>query len=178
MYKTIIKFYMDYRKEEVWLNEMASKGLSLHTYSPFRYVFKKTEPGKYQYKIDLLDNLPSHPESENYIEFLDENGVELIGTHYRWILVRKLNDGTDFNLNTTTEAKMSFYKRYLQMVVPIWLVNIMFVLTNLLSFHSHGQGVSMFAVAVNSFVALMLGIMVFKVYKMYNIVKTESSIYE
>ena len=70
--KTIYRIFVDYEKEEKWLNEMAQSGWALESFRLMRYVFKQVERGTYTYRIELLSNLPSHPESKAYMAFLDE----------------------------------------------------------------------------------------------------------
>ena len=62
MRHSIMKLFMDYEKEEKWLNDMSAKGLQLVHYSFPRYTFEEGEPGEYTYRIQLLENIPSHLE--------------------------------------------------------------------------------------------------------------------
>lgn len=178
MQKIIYKVFFDYQKEEVWINEMASKGLSLIAYSPFRYVFEKTEKAQYTFKIELLDHMPSHPESENYIEFLEENKVKFVASTLRWIYLRKDNDGTSFMLETNVDTKVQHYKRYLLMVFPFWLINLVACFINLWVYLSISTSVNLFAFGLNFTVALLLGYLLIKYYRMYIKFKKEALIYE
>lgn len=49
----IFKIFMDYAKEEKWLDEMARKGYSLTNASPLGYRFVKVTPEDATYKIDF-----------------------------------------------------------------------------------------------------------------------------
>lgn len=60
-----IKFFSNYEKEEIWLNEMAAKGLNLISVSFCRYGFEDGTPGEYNYRLELLDESPTHDEVEN-----------------------------------------------------------------------------------------------------------------
>src|SRR5690554_1243643 len=88
MNKTVWKWFMNFEKEEKWINEMAAQGLHLIHYSFTKYVFAEGEPGKYIYRIELLENIPSHPESMAYIRFLEDAGIEHVATHFRWVYFR------------------------------------------------------------------------------------------
>ncbi len=46
-------------------------GLALISYSWCRYEFEDCVPGEYIYRLELLDQLHSHPESVNYLSFMD-----------------------------------------------------------------------------------------------------------
>ena len=79
----IWKAYWDYEKEERWLNEMSARGLAMSDYSWCRYVFVDAQKGEYNYRIELLENMPTHPESMAYLRFLEESGVEVVTTYMR-----------------------------------------------------------------------------------------------
>ena len=79
------RWFYDYEKEEKWLNEMAVKGMALYSFFLGKYTFEETEPGKYIYQIDLLENLPKSPESTAYLRFLEEAGVVCVSSTYRWV---------------------------------------------------------------------------------------------
>jgi hypothetical protein len=55
------KAYWNFEKEEKYLNEMSSKGLALTDYSWCRYVFEEAPRGEWVYRIELLENYPTHP---------------------------------------------------------------------------------------------------------------------
>ncbi len=105
------KPYWDYMKEEQWLNEMSARGLALTDYSWCRYVFTDAEPGEYVYRIELLENWPTHPESMAYIRFLEENGVECVATYMRWIYLRKKASDGPFDIYTDIDSKIKHYQR-------------------------------------------------------------------
>ena len=107
------KAYWDYEKEEQWLNDMAAKGLALSDYSWCRYAFEETPRGKYLYRIELLENLPSHPESQAYLRFLEENGVEVVTSYMRWVYLRRDAAEGPFDLYTDLDSKIRHYKRIL-----------------------------------------------------------------
>lgn len=45
MSQVVRKFFMDFEKEEAWLNEMSAKGLALVEHSWARYVFEESAKG-------------------------------------------------------------------------------------------------------------------------------------
>jgi hypothetical protein len=105
------KAYWNYEKEEKWLNEMSAKGMALIDCSWCRYVFTDSEKGEYIYRIELLENLPSHIESVAYIRFLEETGVEFIASHMRWVYFRKKAVDGEFDLYSDSESKIRHFKR-------------------------------------------------------------------
>jgi len=103
----------DYEKEEQWLNDMAAKGLALSDYSWCRYAFTETPRGQYLYRIELLENMPSHPESQAYLRFLEENGVEVVTSYMRWVYLRRNAADGPFDIYTDVDSKIRHYKRIL-----------------------------------------------------------------
>ncbi|NCC68815.1 MAG: DUF2812 domain-containing protein, partial [Clostridia bacterium] len=81
MRRTIHKLFplWAFDKEERWLNEMAARGLALLSVGYSRYTFEESEKGEYAVRLELLDELPSHPQSERYIHFIEDTGAEYIG---------------------------------------------------------------------------------------------------
>lgn len=120
MRKTIHKlfFFWDFQKEEDWLNEMASIGLALVAVEGARYTFEQCEPGEYGVRLELLNNLPSHPESEQYIRFIESTGAEYIGATIRWVYFRKRKANGSFDLYSDYACRVRHVNRILAMVCP------------------------------------------------------------
>lgn len=114
----IRKAYIDFEKEEKWLNDMAAKGLAMTDYSWCRYVFEDSEPGEYTYRLELLDNLAIHPESRKYIGFLEETGIQQVASYGRWAYFRKKTEDGPFDLYSDLDSKLGHYQR----VFRFWLV--------------------------------------------------------
>lgn len=100
-----------YEKEEAWLNEMAAKGMLLTDIGLCRYVFTEGMPGSYIYRIELLKELPSHAESIAYLRFLEETGIEFVGSCVRWAYFRRPASDGPFALYSDTESKIRHFKR-------------------------------------------------------------------
>jgi len=110
--KAIIrKLFLNFEKEEKWLNDMAAKGLNFIDYSFSRYLFEEGKPGEYTYRMELLNNLPSNPESKAYIKFMEETGAECIGTYVRWVYFRKKTSEGPFDLYSDYDSRINHYKR-------------------------------------------------------------------
>lgn len=118
MKHVVRRAFIDYEKEEKWLNEMAAKGLAMTDYSWCRYVFEDTPPGEYTYRLELLENVTIHPESRKYIEFLEETGVEQVASYMRWVYFRKKTKDGPFDLYSDIDSKLGHYQRVFQ----LWFV--------------------------------------------------------
>lgn len=128
--------------QEKWLNDMAAKGYRLVKVGKLVYEFEECEPDKYQYAIEYVGN-KDYEDLRKYHDFLEEFGYKVfykninlsysIGkvrlrlynskplvpatgrtTYNKEILiVEKENDGNPFNLHTTKEDRVAYYKEVL-----------------------------------------------------------------
>lgn len=145
MRHTIWKTFIDYEKEEKWLNSMSAKGFQLVHYSFLKYVFEEGKPGEYIYRIQLLENLPSHGESKAYIRFLEDLGVEMVGSQLRWVYFRKKAADGPFELYSDLESKIRHYAQICIMLGIIGGVNLFIGITNYISFRNPMSLINLFA---------------------------------
>lgn len=91
MKKTVTKFWSvnEYHEEEKWLNEMAAEGWNLVKTGVVKFEFESGKPNEYIYRLELLDKDASSKESQNYINFLEETGIEKVGECNNWVYLRK-----------------------------------------------------------------------------------------
>lgn len=183
----IRKAYIDYEKEEKWLNDMSAKGLALTHYSWCKYVFEDAKKGEYIYRIELLKNLASHPESLKYIQFLEENNVECVATYFRWIYLRQKASDGEFEIYTDIDSKYKHYKT----IFTFWtmlsfleffagIINIYTGVTNYLRFSNY---IGLLNInIIFGILLIMLGIILaklsFSVWKKLKKLKLEKSIRE
>lgn len=99
MEKTVRKtfFAWQYEKEEKWLNQMSSEGWQLEHAALLKYHFKKSEPGEYEYKLELLDKDTKSKESRAYMDFLKQTEAEIVGEVSTWIYLRKKKSAGGFD---------------------------------------------------------------------------------
>jgi len=117
--QTIVrKAFWDHEKEEKWLNEMSAKGFALIGYSWCKYIFTASHPSEYIYRIELLEQFPIHPESQHYLQFMAENGVEHIASYMRWVYFRKPAADGAFDIYSDTDSKINHYQR----IRRFWLI--------------------------------------------------------
>jgi len=113
MKTNVTKLFYDYEKEENWINSMAAKGWNL-TGIYLTYTFEEGIPGEYTYRMVLLEQRGTHPESINYIRFMEETGAEHVATYGYWIYFRKktaADDYDSFQIYTDTTSRIQHYKR-------------------------------------------------------------------
>ena len=99
----------NFEKEEKWLNEMSAKGLQFISTALFSYTFEEGEPNEYRYRLELLNNLPSHSESRSYIRFMEDMGIEHIGSCIRWVYFRKRAAEGDFDIYSDINSRIKHY---------------------------------------------------------------------
>lgn len=132
MKSAVRKLFVNFEKEEKWLNEMASKGLNFIDYSFSRYLFEEGRPGEYIYRLELLNQLPSHPESKAYIKFMEEAGVEYVGSYMRWVYFRKKADDGPFDLYTDYDSRIKHYKKVATLIGSLGAFNLIAAMLNVI----------------------------------------------
>jgi len=130
MKRVIWRPYWNYENEEKWLNEMAAKGWMLTDYTWCRYVFQEAPAGKYIYRIELLENVHSHPESQRYLRFLEEAGIEYVTHYIRWVYLRKKAVDGPFDLYTDLDSKIKrdlrihyFWRFFIWLELSVGFIN-------------------------------------------------------
>lgn len=180
MRKTIHKWFWawDFDKEEIWLNEMAAKGLALVAIGFSRYTFKECLPGEYNIRLELLENVPSHAESESYIKFLEETGAEYLGSIMRWVYFRKKTDSGEFNLYSDNNSRIKHLNRLLLLLGILALLEMCIGFSNVLIYfyldtvHNLGGGVLCLCLG------LLLGYGYLRIYRKKSKLKKEQQLFE
>ena len=120
-----------YNEEEQWLNKKAEEGWALVDAFAVRYVFESCEPGEYVYKILFTDGFRGTEERDNFISFMNENGIEEVGRYHRWGYYRKKNDGTAFEMFNTRKEELEHLKKIKKLsdalifvMAAVWLLEL------------------------------------------------------
>ena len=113
----------EFEKEEKWLAHMAAQGLALVAVGYCRYEFEPCTPGEYAVRLELLEHAPTHPESQQYISFMEETGVEYIGHMMRWAYFRKKTADGPFDLFSDIASRIRHLKRIVSLLIPLMLAN-------------------------------------------------------
>ena len=192
MREIVRKLFIDFEKEEKWLNEMSSKGLQFVNYTIGKYVFEHGQKGQYIYRIELLDNEPTHPESKAYIEFMEESGIQQVGSYYNWVYFRKKAEDGAFDLYTDYDSKINHYKRIAKLLVPVLILNLIVGFINvfygflgdILNLVDHYYGMerpifypSIFIGSVNLLLSIFIVVVSCKYIKQIRRLKKEKQIY-
>ena len=107
MKKEIKKAFLDFDKEEQWLNEQGQNGLMLLNYYNGTYEFEDVNPTKYLYKIEI----PKKQNRSDYYEFLEELGITVVANYAGRVYLRKNENDGAFDLYTDLDNQIEQYKR-------------------------------------------------------------------
>ncbi|PRR82035.1 DUF2812 domain-containing protein [Clostridium vincentii] len=168
----------DFEKEENWLNEMSVKGLQLVAVGFCKYVFEETIEGEYAYKLELLENVPSNAESISYISFLEETGVEYIGSLMRWAYFRKKVAYGDFEIYSDIDSKIKHYKRIRFLILAVTSMNVVPAFSYLYNYIEKRHSVNFDFKIFSFLITLLLGFGILKVSKKISKLKKEKAIRE
>lgn len=109
--KIVWKPYLDYEREEAWLNLMAAEGWELKRYTWMRYRFERGVPGRYIYRLELLPDLAGSSKSRDYFAFLEDAGVEVVSRYGRWVYLRKASAEGPFEVFSDLDSKTAHERR-------------------------------------------------------------------
>lgn len=176
MKKTVYKLYWAWQfdKEEKWLNECSAKGLHLCDVGFLRYTFEEGLPGAYSHKLELLKNWPSHPESEAYIHFLEDTGVEMVGSIFRWVYFRKKTELGQFDLFSDLDSRINHLNRILMLFIPLMILEFSVIPMNLFSAYNANR----FIGSLNLFLGILIAYGTFVILKKRSRLKKDRMIYE
>ena len=168
----------DFDKEEVWLNSMAAKGLALVAVGISRYTFEQTLPGEYTVRLELLENLPGHPESQQYLNFMEETGAEYLGSVTRWVYFRKKTALGSFELFSGNDSRIRHLNGLLTMLGVISVSNLCIGLGNLGIRAGVGSSVNLWAGCFSVGVSALLGAGFLKIWRKKKRLQKESQVFE
>lgn len=157
----MIKFrlYWDKDKETVWLNDMAAKGYAMTGFFAGFYTFEKCEPEEYTYQIDFGDKFGSV--TNDYREFMEETGVEIVQTWGFWVILRKKTADGPFVLYTDVDSQITHYTKIRNMFKVAAIIELICFYIELFAFYQLPAGERTF----NLFCTIIVGIFVLVVIK-------------
>ena len=116
------RLYYDKDKEIAWLNEMAAQGWVLKSFFAGFFQFEACEKGEYVYQIDFGSRFFSV--SEDYREFMQEQGIEIVLTWGYWIILRKKASEGSFKLYTVASSSLEHYKKIRRMFKVVTVIEL------------------------------------------------------
>ncbi len=156
-------FAWQHEEEENWLNAMSNKGFQLEQVGLISYTFNEGTPGEFIYRLELLENLPSHPESTAYLRFLEETGVEHLGSLLRWVYLRKKAGDGEFNLYSDIDSRIKHFKRIQWLLLVVAIINIPLISSTLVNYRNLGDIRMIITVTLQFLVVALLAGGLFKI---------------
>ena len=153
------RIFLDFEKEEKWINEMSKQGWHLEKFFLYHYTFRKGEPEKYIYRNEFLSGLKENEKNE-YFDFLRESGIEVVHTFGFWSYFRKATVEGPFELYTDAKSKISYYNRIFNIFLLLFITNLVMAIENItiskngysISAANSSAGLLSFAVAILLFI--------------------------
>lgn len=151
---TIHKLFIDYEKEEKWLNEMSNKGYSLVNYNWFNYTFIKCKPSQYKYRILILEKNHKHNDNNDYLDSINCHN-EIITTYKKKVYLRKISNNDDFEIDTDIRIKINYYEKIFTLFYLLAICQFAIGLGNILVANNAGNAI--FSIIIGAII-LLLGI--------------------
>ncbi len=174
---TKIRFYLDYEKEERWINEMCKQGWHLVKFGVGYFKFEQGKPSEYIYRNEMLTDLGKKANSKEYIQFLKETGVELVAKFATWAYFRKKIEDGPFELYSDTSSKIQYLNRIFYLFIFIALINFYIGFINTLGVINDYSTLTLIIGIANLVVACLMTIPSVIVYKRRRALKSKLDIY-
>lgn len=163
MRHTVHKLFIatQYAEEEKWLNEMSEKGLALIHAGFCKYIFEDEEPGKYTYRIELLDNWHFTAKSKSYLLFLEDAGIEHIASIFRWVYLRKKTEDGPFTLYSDVDSAIRYFRRLQIFFISLTALEFIIGIQNILIGAFNKSGINVVMGLLLLFIGLFLAFAAF-----------------
>lgn len=116
------RFYFDKDEETAWLNRMSADGWAMTGFFAGFFNFEKCEKGKWNYQVDFGDR--AFAVSDEYREFMEDTGAEIVQTWGYWIILRRLASLGEFDLYTDIDSCIEHYKKILRMFQTVIIIEL------------------------------------------------------
>ena len=179
--RTVIKKWFwawEFDKEEQWLAECAAKGLALVSVGYARYEFEECTPGAYNVRLEMLDHFPSHPESVQYLKFLEETGAEHVGAIMKWVYLRRPAEMGPFDLFSDNASRVRHLGRILSLLTPLAVMNLGIGIYNFSIGIAWSSPGNVFCSGLSAAVTALLAFGICKLYRKRQKIKKEQQIFE
>ena len=126
---TKFRLYLDKDKETEWLNSMAAEGWAMKKFFAGFYTFEKCQPGQYIYQVDFGERFGAV--TDEYREFMEDTGAELVQSWGFWIFLRKPSADGPFELYTDVDSSIEHYMKIRNMFWAVTLFEVIMLFTEL-----------------------------------------------
>ncbi len=182
MKTTLKKTFLDFSKEEEWLNEQGENGLMLIGYRDGEYEFEDVSPAKYQYKIDIPNY--TGQKRKDYFDLIEQSGISIVAEYCGRVYLRKNKLHGPLELYTgNVELSRETKKRYSHFVgtgTMLLVFGILF-LTGIFTHKEGGDVAFWISISVGTLMivaAVVLMIAGARSYKKHSVKKEDANIWE
>ncbi len=129
----MLKFRLLFDKdiETEWLNSMAQDGWAMTGFFGGFYIFDPCEKGAYLYQVDFTDRFCSV--SNDYREFMQEMGAEIVTNWGFWTILRKPASEGRFELYTDVDSQIEHYTKIRRMLKAATIIELICFFIELLA---------------------------------------------
>lgn len=179
MKKVKFRFYLDFEKEEKWINEMVQSGWHLEKFFLGRFTFTKGEPGDSIYRNEFITGM-SVLEKKEYFEFLKDSGITIVHESGGWVYMKKAAAEGPFEIYTDTKSKIDYYKRILNIFLVLFFVNLSLGIMNV-NIYTDNSSIEIANASIgviNIAVALLIAVPIVKIMKRKKGLQEEQQFFE
>jgi len=126
MKKRVYRFFLDYEKEEAWVNDMAEQGWHLKRTMVGYFIFEKGEPGQYIYRNELVKG-----KKQDYYDFLETMNIEFVSKFGVWAYYRKKKSEGPFELFSDNSSKIKYLTSISRLFIAVTFLNLLIGFINL-----------------------------------------------
>ena len=115
---------LDPERLERQLDRLSAEGWQLEGTGWFSLRYRRGKPNEYCYRVQYLYE-SRDGQRDDYVRGLAELGVELVMDIGSFLILRRRNDGTPFELFSDLDSRITSEKRYLRtrgLLAAFWLV--------------------------------------------------------
>lgn len=117
-------YTLDPEKMERQFNRLSAEGWQLEGMGWLSFRYRRGEPNEYRYRVQYIYESRDN-QKDDYVRGLAELGIELVMDIGNFLILRKRNDGTPFELFSDLDSQIMSEKRYFRtrgsLAAP-WLV--------------------------------------------------------
>lgn len=175
MKKKMFRFFLDYEKEEKWVNEMATQGWHLQKNILGYFTFVRGEPGKYIYRTEWTNK-----KGKDYYEFLETMNIECVSKFGGCAYFRKEAADGEFELYSDAPSKIHYLKSMNNLFIPLALLNTLLFFFNIgTGLTEYPENLSFFGIGlINLVVGLLLWVPISKIQARKKQLKQVLHVYE
>ena len=119
----MIRFKLTFDKdaEQDWLNGLCAQCWAMTGFFAGLYTFTPCQPGEFIYQVDLLPGEGVRAwRSGEYMDFMEETGVEVVQRWFRWVYLRRRAADGPFQIYTDVDSQIQMYRRIRKMFLWVF----------------------------------------------------------